>query len=230
MALSNEARKTLGLLREKYIKDGYPAYRLWPFPRNSDNRIAFQELAAHGYIEPFDFRKWRLTRIGLDVLMNPEPEREAGVSYGQHGEIHVGSKFITNITGSVVGAVAQGDHTSATGAVHLGGAEAITQEQHKAAIKDAQTALIHDQDSLERIDDRLYEALSQFLLMARKIEIEQKSLGEIQARMKETLDEVWSQQAGKGLRPQALPEGLKIVEALAKSPITAEIAKRLLGA
>jgi hypothetical protein len=66
--------------------------------------------------------------------------------------------------------------------------------------------------------------------MARKIQVDQQSMAQVQAKMKETLDEVWAQQAAKGLRPQALPEGLKVIEVLAKSPITAEIAKKLLGA
>ena len=137
-------------------------------------------------------------------------------------------KFSITNTNSTIGAQAVGDHATATGHVAIGAAGPVTQEQHKAAITQAQNALNADQDALERIDERLYEALGQFLTMARKIQVDQQSLVDVQAKMKNTLDEVWAQQAAKGLRPQALPEGLKVLEALAKSPITAEIAKHLL--
>ena len=147
-----------------------------------------------------------------------------------HGDTHMGSTFTTNITGSTVGALAQGDHSVATGHVTVGAAGTLTQEQHKTAISAAQTALVHDQDALERIDDRLYEALGQFLTLARKIQVEQQSLVEVQAQMKATLDEVWAQQEAKGMKSKLLPKGLEVVEVLAKSPITAEIAKKLLGA
>lgn len=142
----------------------------------------------------------------------------------------MGSTFTTNITGSTIGAVAQGDGAAATGHVVVGAAASPTQEQHKTAISKAQTALVHDQDALERIDERLYEALGQFLTLARKIQVEQQSLAEVQAQMKSTLDEVWAQQEAKGMKPTLLPKGLEVVKALAKSPITAEIAKKLLGA
>lgn len=147
-----------------------------------------------------------------------------------HGDVIMGDKYKTTITGSTVGAFAQGDHAVATGHVTIGASGSLTQEQHKTAISAAQTALVHDQDALERIDDRLYEALGQFLTLARKIQVEQQSLAEVQAQMKATLDEVWAQQEAKGMKPKLLPKGLEVVEALAKSPITAEIAKKLLGA
>jgi hypothetical protein len=54
--------------------------------------------------------------------------------------------------------------------------------------------------------------------VARKIQVDQQSIADVQAKMKETVDEMWAQQAAKGLRPRALPEGLKVIEALAKSP------------
>ncbi len=160
-----------------------------------------------------------------------EPDQPAAtIVHHHHGDAHMGSTFTTNITGSTIGAFAQGDGAVATGHVVVGAAGTRTQEQHKTAISQAQTALVHDQDALERIDDRLYEALGQFLTLARKIQVEQQSLAEVQAKMKETLDDVWAQQEAKGMKLKLLPEGLGVVEALAKSPITAEIARRLLGA
>ncbi|WP_437968160.1 hypothetical protein WMF04_02175 [Sorangium sp. So ce260] len=140
----------------------------------------------------------------------------------------MGSNFTTSITSSHIGAFGQGDSVTVSGNLTVGTAGSFSQEQYKAVIKEAQTALVHDQDALERIDERLYEVLNQFLTMARKIQVEQQGLADVQAKMKETLDEIWAQQAAKGLRTQALPEGLKVVEALAKSPITAEVAKHLL--
>ncbi|WP_441292047.1 hypothetical protein ACSRUE_17930 [Sorangium sp. KYC3313] len=141
----------------------------------------------------------------------------------------MGSKFTTNISGSTIGAFSQGDHAVVTGHVTGGAAIPFTQQQHKAAIKDAQAALVHDQDALERIDERLYEALNQFLTMARKIQVEQQSLADVQAKMKETLDDVWAQQAAKGLRPQVLPKTLEVAESLLKHPAMAEVVKHLLA-
>jgi peptidoglycan hydrolase CwlO-like protein len=135
---------------------------------------------------------------------------------------------INNTSGTV--AVVRGDHNTVTSTVNAGPPGAMTQKQHQEKIKEAQNALNDDQDALERIDGRLYEALGQFLSMARKIQVENQNIAEVQAKMKETLDEMWAQQAAKGLRPQALPEGLKVLETLAKSPITAEVAKLLIAA
>jgi hypothetical protein len=142
------------------------------------------------------------------------------------GDIHAGSTFTTNVTTSTIGAIATGDHAVATG--HIAPTSLMTQEHHKAAITQAQNALNADQDALERIDERLYEALGQFLRMARQIQVEQQSLAQVQAKMKETLDEMWAQQAANGARPQALPEGLKVVGELAKSPVMGEVVKALL--
>jgi hypothetical protein len=55
------------------------------------------------------------------------------------------------------------------------------------------------------------------------------SLAEVQAKMAKTLDEAWARQRAPGLRSGALPATLKVTEALAKSPILAEIAKQLIS-
>jgi hypothetical protein len=146
-----------------------------------------------------------------------------------HGETHMGDKYNVTTTNSTIGAQAIGKNAHAVGTVNMSTPGTLTQEQHKAAITQAQNALNEDQDALERLDNRLYEALGQFLRMARQIQVEQQSLAQVQVKMKETLDDVWVQQVAKGLRPQALPEGLKVIEALAKSPITVEVAKKLLA-
>lgn len=182
-----------------------------------------------------------LERVQLGAAARARPQSRQGISgsreadpaavvvHHHHGDTHMGSNTI-NITGGTIGAIASGDHATATGYVTVGASGPITQEQHKAAITQAQNALNADQDTLERIDGRLYEALGQFLRLARQIQVEQQSIAEVQARMKATLDDVWAQQIARGMRPQALPAGLQVVEALAKSAATAQVATRLLGA
>jgi hypothetical protein len=137
----------------------------------------------------------------------------------------IGDIYRTEIQNSTLGAVGVGPGARAVGTINRG-AVSSTQEEYRAVLKEAQKALLDDED---RLDALIYQALDQFLTMARKIQVDQQSLVEVQAKMKETLDEVWAQQVAKGLRPQALPEGLKVLEALAKSPITAELAKHLLA-
>ena len=105
----------------------------------------------------------------------------------------------------------------------------MTQYQNKAAVSNAQAALVRDQDALERIDDRLYEALGQFLTLARKIQVEQQDLAQTQTKMKETLDEVWAAQVAKGMKPQLLPKSLEVVQALVGNPVMGEVTKKLLG-
>ena len=138
-----------------------------------------------------------------------------------HGDVHMGSTFTTTITGSTVGAIATGDGAVATGTVtvHQG---ALTQAQHLEHIKAAKKALADDEEHLEA---RIYEALEQFLKSARDVKVESRAIGQVQAEMEEILDRVWAQQSAK-----ALPKGLKVVEALAKSPAMIEVTKKLVGA
>jgi hypothetical protein len=105
----------------------------------------------------------------------------------------------------------------------------VTQEQLRTATREAQIALVVNQDALAQIDPRLYEALHQFLRVARQIQVERMSLSKVQAKMKETLDEAWAHQRAPDLRPGKLPDTLKVIEALAKSPIFVEIAKQLVA-
>jgi hypothetical protein len=65
--------------------------------------------------------------------------------------------------------------------------------------------------------------------VARQIQVEQMSLAEVQAKMAKTLDEARVHQGAPGLTSGALPETLKVIEALAKSPIFAEIARQLIA-
>jgi hypothetical protein len=169
------------------------------------------------------------TRSKANLSAGTKAQQPASSAAHHHGDMIMGSKFTTNITGSTVGAFAQGDHAVATGTVTIGAAGSVTQEQHKAAVAKAQSALVRDQDALERIDERLHEAFTQFLTLARKIQVEQQSLAETQAKMKATLDEVWAAQVAKGMKPQALPKTLEVVKALMENPVMGEVTKKLMG-
>lgn len=76
----------------------------------------------------------------------------------------------------------------------------------------------------------MFEALNQFLRLARDIQVEQKGLADVQAMMKTTLDEVWAEQTAKGMRPQVLSKTLGVAGAIASNPIMVEVAKKLLEA
>jgi hypothetical protein len=142
----------------------------------------------------------------------------------------MGSKITSTITGSTIGAVGIGNQAHTTGTVTIGSPGLMSQDQHRTAIKEAQAALVHDQDALDQLDGRLYEALGQFLRLAREIQVEQKSVVDVQLKMKDVLDEVWAQQEVKGFRPQVLPKTLEVAEALVKNPAMAAVVKKLLGA
>ena len=144
-----------------------------------------------------------------------------------HGDTHMGNKYTITNTNSTIGAQGVGDGITVTGSLTIGAPVVPTQAQHVENIKAAKKALVDDEDQLTPL---LHEVLGQFLRMARDIQVEQKNLAQVQALMKNTLDEVLAQQAAKGLRPQALPEGLKVVGELAKSPVMGEVVKKLLGA
>jgi hypothetical protein len=222
MPLSDDASKTLSWLREEYIKAGYPEHFRWGFAPESGDEAAFQELAAHGYIKQYTVRKWILTELGLQVLLRPEPEGDAGVQLHHHGDVIVGAKFTTTITGSTVGAMAIGDRATASGTVTLQQGS-LTQEQHRASIKDAQKALLDDEDQLDAL---VYETLGHFLRLAREIQVEQRALVEVHAAMTAALEQVWAQQ----MKPHALPQTLEVIKALAKHPAAGEVVKKLLRA
>jgi len=149
----------------------------------------------------------------------------APVVHHHHGDVHMGSTFATTITGSTVGAVAVGDHATASGTVHVHHGQ-VTQAQHEEHVRKAKKALIDDEGKL---DELVHEALGQFLTLARKIQVEQQSLAETQVRMKATLDEVWKAQIAKGMQPEVLPKTLEVVKALMENPVMGEVTKKLVG-
>ncbi|WP_437673238.1 hypothetical protein [Sorangium sp. So ce131] len=166
----------------------------------------------------------------LDSLLALPPAPPAhgqGVVINNYAETQMGDKYTTNISHSNVGAAAIGAGAVATGSVAA--AAPPTQEQHRKAVAEAQGALVRDQDALDALDTRMFEALNQFLRLARDIQVEQKSLADVQAKMKETLDEVWAEQAAKGMKPQLLPKTLEVVGAIASNPVMIEVTKKLIG-
>lgn len=156
--------------------------------------------------------------------------KEAAPSAVQIGDVIVGPKYNATIKDSNVGAVSIGHNAVATGNVRVNvAAGALTQEEHRASIQSMQAALVQDQDALDRLDARLFEALGQFLRLAREIQVGVGNLAETQTKMKATLDEVWAQHAAKGLRSTGLPKTLEIAAAIAKHPAMTEVVKKLLS-
>lgn len=140
----------------------------------------------------------------------------------------MGDKYNTTISNSNVGASAVGPGASAQGNVTLN-AELVSQVEYDEHIRSVQKALVDDQDRLEELSAGLYEALGQFLRMARQIQVDQETIARVQAQMKETLDEVWAEQVAGKLKGKAIPATLEFAKTLLGSPVTAEVAKSWLG-
>jgi hypothetical protein len=228
--LSDAANELLNNLRDEYIKAEHPNHKVWNFSPGSGGRATFNELQAHGYIVPMGMAgsAYVFTDAGQQLIIRPSSSDAGRGAVIHYGELHVGPKYTSTVTANNVGSVATGDHATSIGNVNSNDAVPITQEQHKASISQGQVALVRDQDALERIDDRLYEALGQFLTSARKTQIDLQSMAEVQAKMKETLDEIWAQQEAKGMKPHLLPKTLEVAEWILKSPAMAEVAKKLI--
>ena len=141
-----------------------------------------------------------------------------------YGETQVGDKYMTTITGSNVSTLAHTPREPPRLTTQV-----PTQEQLRKTIADTQGALVRDQDALDKLDTRMYEALNQFLRLARDIQVEQQTLGRIQAGMKNTLGEVWVEQAANGMKPELLPETLEVARAITANPIMVEVAKKLIA-
>ncbi|WP_437968161.1 hypothetical protein WMF04_02180 [Sorangium sp. So ce260] len=136
-----------------------------------------------------------------------------------HAPVHTAATYNSTFVGSTVGAVALGDHATATGKVDRSAAS-LTQERHQAAVKEARKALLDDEDLLEA---QVYEALTRFLISVREVQVEGLPLLEVQAAMAAALKEAWPQQGTM----QPLPHGLAVIEALGQHPSMAEVTKRL---
>lgn len=218
MTLSEAARNMISQLREEYVKAGHPNHNIWMFRPGPEDLAAFNELRSNRIIRQCEIGhnpRWRLTDFGLRKILRPEG------SATHQGEVHVGSKFITNITGATIGAIATGDHAVATGhvTIHHG---PLTQAQHLENIKAAKKALADDEERLVAAD---YEALEKFLKQAREVQVESRELGEVQAELEAILDRAWAEYSGK-----ALPQGLKVTQALAQNPAMVGVMKKLLEA
>jgi hypothetical protein len=219
-------------LRRKYVESSYPSHRAWSFqPASERNAPVFKRLMAKGLLAYHGLQdqlgSYRLSDLGHARMMGSNTGTSGIAVNIHHGDVVYGSKNTATMDRSNIGAVALGNGASATNTID--DSSGVTQEQLRSAMREAQIALVHDQEALDQIDGRLYEALGQFLRLAREIQVEQKSIAEVQARMKETLDEVWAQQMMKGLKPQAFSQTLEVIQALLKNPITAAIAQHLLS-
>lgn len=139
------------------------------------------------------------------------------------------SKIIT-ITNSPFNALAF-DGGTATVSVNISAPTPVpTQAEHRQAMTQAEMQLVKDQDAIKELGDGIYEALGQFLRIARDIEVSHKSVAELQLKMKETLDEVWAKDAARALRSTAIPETFDFLKTLAANPVMLQVVKKLLGA
>lgn len=141
----------------------------------------------------------------------------------------MGDKYTTSISNSNVGAAAVGAGATATGSVTVSHTKTVSQADYEKHIDNARKALVDDESQLEELSEGLSEALGQFLRIARQIQVDQKSIAEAQAKMKETLDEVWAEQIAGKLKGQAIPTTLEFAKTLLGSPVTAEVAKAWLS-
>lgn len=198
------------------------------FPPGEGQLVVFRELAAHGYIKLFTQREWRFTDEGIRRLLDADADAQPA-NLHQHGDIVMGSKHVVTVSRSTIGAFAVGDQAHATGSVQVAMGDTMTQSQHRAAIQDAQMALVKDQDRLGEIHALLFDALHQFLRLAREIHVEQQALKDLVAKMKATQDEVWAQYEAKGLQGVRLPETLNLIAEIVKHPAMTEVVKQLVG-
>jgi hypothetical protein len=145
---------------------------------------------------------------------------------GKIQNAHFGDKFENDFSGANVGAMSQGQNSIAS---QTSGVQLPTQAQYRSSISHAQAALVADQDAIDAAGRGVFEALHQFLRIARDIQVEQRSLASLQSTMKATLDEVWAQQVAAGMKPQALPESLGVIRAIAASPLMAGVIDKLIS-
>ncbi len=95
MYLSEESLVVMRFLMTQFVKARYPNHHAWAFsPATQEQRLVFNELAAHDLITPFTNVMWRLTDVGLGwILENREHSNddaedelnEIGVEYIKAG-------------------------------------------------------------------------------------------------------------------------------------------------
>lgn len=67
--MTNSGKTLLFKLGEAYVKDGYEDRAGWYVTSDDESAGDFQELSAHGLVEPFN-GGWRLTPAGLRMVMD----------------------------------------------------------------------------------------------------------------------------------------------------------------
>jgi|CZKU01.1.fsa_nt_gi hypothetical protein len=215
-------------LRQGPKPEWYLGPRVDALRKSQDDRILVEELTpllAQMEVQLADFvrRNWSPKDAA-------ETARGTTSSLSFTGPVHVGDSYSTSVTRSHVGAVVSGPGAKSvvTGSVHELPIRAH-QAEHREVLAAAQGALLRDQDVLDKVDPAIFDALNQFLRMAREIQVENKEIADVQSKMKATLDDVWTQHAAKGMKSTLIPNTLEVVKALAASPAMAEVAKKLVG-
>jgi len=183
---------------------------------------------------PFSLSKVMERTVHTEKLLELQ---EAGVSLGvlkqlessiliyNRGVIEMGDRVDNDFSRANIGAVTQGQGAVGHGTVN---GQVPPQEQHQKAVTEAQKALLAEQDAVAELGRGVYEALGQFLTLARKIQVDQQDLRTVQGKMKDTLDEVWAQHAAKELRAPILPKTLEVAGAIVKNPVFQDVAKKLI--
>jgi len=142
------------------------------------------------------------------------------------GIVH--NRITNTVTNSTIGANAVGHDVSAKGSVKTAGASVPNQAAYLAELKEVQRALLEQEDLLDQIDPRLYEALNQFLRTAKNIQVELQDLRGSQDKILEAFERAWTGQVPAEAKSGLASGGFQFVKELLKSPLTAEVARRLL--
>jgi hypothetical protein len=151
-----------------------------------------------------------------------------GTVIQQHGSgnsANVGNTTSSTIHASNVAGVAAGPGASATGTVGASDGQ-VSRADFVAFVGTAQKALVDAQDQL---GDATYEELSKIVHRVRKLEFETASAAQLQARIKSTVDDAEIERVAAQLKGTPGVSGLEVFKLLFASPITVELAKKLMG-
>jgi hypothetical protein len=148
----------------------------------------------------------------------------------QHGSgntANLGNTSHAMISHSNVGGVAVGPAATANG--ESGGDGAVSKEAFAALISGAQKALVDDHDRLAALGDELSDGLWEVLRRLRHLEFATASVSQVQVQIKDTVDEQAVAAIAAKLKGTSGGQALGVIKTLLGSPVTAELAKSLLG-
>jgi small GTP-binding protein len=166
----------------------------------------------------------------LKILGVVDPLRTSeAVVVKNYGGIHMGDKYENVVTGSNVATLVSGGHANAVGKLSVEQNGGANQSMLRAELAMVQKALIDSQDQLDELRSGLFEALGQFLRIARDIQVDNQQAKVIGEQLKNVFDDVAAQHFAEQLKPGVLPRTLEVSKALLSSPVLAALAKTLVG-